>query len=1244
MIPTVIHIQSKDRKDFLSFFRFADSLERALSKEYQISFPASANAVVGREAAFSFPKRKNIYKYLKKLRETPGNTEFEPWFGQSLSAGFAGCVLSPAEPFLISAESRDLALMANIPWELALRPGAQTPGTGNQPTGQEAKGKPEDTFSNLSFGRQINEYKSTVTINARDRLRVLCCISDPDPGYSIGGSGFAADMAELQEKYRWLLHIKMVLSNERVDTDPYRPDFGQLIIEIENFHPHLFILAAHGRSNGKEPSVYFFNKNRQNRSQAYSWEPMESIAKALQKSRNCVAAMLVACDLSFSSDGYASSSGAITLLSKGIPAVIAMQSKILARAGKTFLENLLAHFAVGYHDGNPENHLIHAVSFGRQAIARSLDSYHALDWSFPGLFFTNDGYHQLEEIQMLIPTFRQWLFRLEHSLPSSIVNDRFDRPGLQQTLRGLINERHGLVIVTGEPGCGKSTLLQWIALQIYREATEKPTGRPLLYLDFGMEDDAYSDVLSFFNAINGKVKTIAPADPMSGTRGDGLFSPIALPAGEMLLQKIAAGAPTLLLEWADAEERVVIIDNLSGLQLNNLRDTLGGLERLLHSLVVVVIRTGDTVPGQVADNLAIPVLATDELKEYTRQFCKRSLSEQELEEAVGQLRAFSSGNLFVLRSFPIEEILRGSVAGPGDRYQILLTRSGALLRSLQEEGRKMYEAILRMIHIPHGISADMCPAVGLDEAVFQQLITANRLILRPMLQPSAVGGAASTDVYQVPGYLRETVKQLAAEDLTEQATGFLASVGAYFGEIAEDADAIRRMTTIQNRIELMRDLIELIPGHPDYAEVPEMLLLLAEREMYELDQTSVLLEWWNKVLASMPEDNRKAASYLRAAKAAQQLGQVTQADEYLVIAKRLLERDARAGDDSAEENYVDFYTLRGAVLKDQGDFGKTDEITRCYEEALDRVIALLASVGGGEDQKEWVEKKALIYYNRAIFRRWWLRENEKAVEDMQKARELARKVYEHLFYRAISEEVDMQIDLKQDIAALNALEVEISPAMTYFEDKGGLGRLAWCHYRIAKIEKRMYNLDPVDNAGHLYRALKYYEYSRDVARRGQIRLIEWAAEAHVLAILMEGKLQQRTDLPLAKLTDSDIFGKIDKTSGALGHLDSVWASRLLRDLAIEQAVYRSQRRPVDSEVVMSAFNYALNTCQGRHLSPMVAGTDRRRLAYCLVTYGTWLRENQLVVEQDRFLHRMADMGFAQESDAAAIAQKPNFHG
>jgi CHAT domain len=316
-----------------------------------------------------------------------------------------------------------------------------------------------------------------------ERLRVVYCISEPEQLPGIEAARFQQAIEQtLRERSGMLDYVPVTGAG-------FKPRFRELEAALAGAATHVLIIVCHGQTARGKPQLHFEN-----------WIPVENLADRILAVRKTFFVMLVACDQVYLDEGPAANSGALSMIQKGIPAVVAMQSSVRADLAATFLGTTLDHF---FHSG-----IAQAVAEGRKQMAPGTAADSLIDWSFPALFFTEDASERTAELAQSLK-FQPALEAMMRSIP--MPDDYFPRPDLDSVLAEWLRPTEaGLRLITGACGMGKTTAVRSACRRAIARAIQQATAefRPILYVDFQRYPDPILSSQDLLSVLRERTKEI----------------------------------------------------------------------------------------------------------------------------------------------------------------------------------------------------------------------------------------------------------------------------------------------------------------------------------------------------------------------------------------------------------------------------------------------------------------------------------------------------------------------------------------------------------------------------------------------------------------------------------------------------------------------------------------------------------------------------------------------------------------
>jgi len=356
------------------------------------------------------------------------------------------------------------------------------------------------------------------------------------------------------------------------------------------------------------------------------------------------------------------------------------------------------------------------------------------------------------------------------------------------------------------------------------------------------------------------------------------------------------------------------------------------------------------------------------------------------------------------------------------------------------------------------------------------------------------------------------------------------------------------------------------------------------------------------LLNNTPFAESEAHEWLKLAKVAHVLGLGVKASDSIEKAKEkgLTRLDA-----------IDTLILKAVIIKDTGDTSRAAEVTELYEETLKLIDAArvgLSEPGTAEIQEsDLAERFALTIYNRAIHRRYWLRDLAGALADLDQAAASFGELGDaRMKALADCEWVDIQLDWPEQEKDWEEMLKRLIKANESFDSVGGAaGDSAFCYYQMARYFRRKPLSSPDESKTNGVRARDAYRLAAEQAQLAGDSRQKEIAEGHVIAVSW---------LDLGEIGAAETSERLEKVISVLRtYQGDAWSSRVTRDLLRLRA---QALRELNEENVLEVYKAAWEAANQPPLHPAY-GADARRTARILSEYLEELEKNNGTLEADR---------------------------
>jgi len=882
------------------------------------------------------------------------------------------------------------------------------------------------------------------------------------------------------------------------------------------------------------------------------WHTVSSLADVLAEKAKTFLVILIACDQTHLDDHPAAHSGALTLLQGGILSVVAMQSSVDVLLAKEFLGTMLDSFirtgAIGL-----------SVAEGRRSMAPTkADMSEGVDWSFPALFLTEDAPEHTDKLARILEAYIPTLNELRRRIPKPHLY--LERPAIDQRLQTFLTTGEvGLREVVGGVGTGKTSAIRHACrLALERAAAMKDTStRPLLYVDFGRYKEIPRNAQHLLEILRKQTEEI-----QSTVRGTPLLN-WTTPTGGSI-----AGVPTdqdlrQLLHFVDENRMVLICDNFQATSEPFWQEFFNAANDLSHSLV---IRLGEEAVITSADHLPVVPFTRDETKEYVKRFAPSQAAQADswYEETAGV-----PGLLDELR------IENGTN----------LTSSSAITRNLSSTER---DILYELFHLPNGVDSDLATAYVAPRWLDVLRLDQKGLLLRESR-------------FESPWVrLPKKLERLLANDEAKVADGARSLADRFIERIGADTrlsvkEIFINLAKKPGGIDFLHDIHEVfLKGN--YEAQARALPRQLDVWLYANGRWFDEFKFWDRLLKNDSENSR-GVEWLRLAGAAHALG-MRQAEEFIDEAEK---RELHTLDK------IDARIIRAAVIKDSGESLRKEEVTKLYEEALG-LISSAASSGKFQDDDlaALLRRRAQTIYNRALHRRFWLRDLDGALSDLTQAKtEFYQLGMNKRSALADCEWVDVQLGWKGHENDWNEMLVRLMRAISFFESNDGSpADCAFCYYQLARYYRQRPAADSQDPRENIAKAREAYRRASEQANIAGIVRLREIAEGHFVEVSWR---------ELHEISSTEATSRLDDVIRQLKPLkEDAWSARVLRDMLLLRA---DAARESDPKTVLPALKEAWKIATH---TPLHAdrGVDARRAARVMVAYYTELEKLGCKVDVD----------------------------
>lgn len=939
-----------------------------------------------------------------------------------------------------------------------------------------------------------------------------------------------------------------MLSYKAVISANFTPTFNQLKAGIEQTQPHIVIIACHGTTDDGVPQLCFER-----------WHPVASLADALREKGRTFLVILIACDQTHLAEHPAAHSGAVTVMEGGILSVVAMQSSVSSILAKEFIGTTLDWF---FQNGS----IALSVAEGRKSMApRARDAETNVDWSFPALFLSENAASYANQLSRVIAAYLPTLDEMLRRIPRP--KSYLERPEFDELLLRLLRQDvWGLREVSGGPMTGKSAVVRNACRKALEGAVEMNdmTARPILYVDLSRYIEipkTARELMEILQKQTAEIQSTAAGVPLltwAASRGaDGEAAELD-PTGQ-------------LINLIDLNHMILVLDNLNEPDGSFWEDFF---ERANGLKVSLVLRVADK-PSDTSDLEIVP-FTLKQTENYMERFASRHY------EAAGQWFALTQGLPGLL------DLLRRS---DGDPEAITLSASSFTQHVPDPQQHILYA----LANLPNGVDAELASwFVGAD---WRDMLDLSQKGL--LLRESRFGVTSSW--FRLPRLLMQSLQN--DPEKLDKAAVMLAD--RFIEQIQSNEKSVDEvlieLSSKPGGIDFLQDLHQTLLNF-QYDEVARAVPLLLHKSLFSRGRWYEAYRFWERLLNVTPFENSEAHEWLKLAKAAHILGFASQAMDAINKAEQ---RKPTKIDE------IDVLINRAVITKDLGAIVPVEEVTDYY----DRALALLEEAKSGLSETDDVslaeleERDALTLYNRAIHKRYWLRDIPGALMDIEQAGDgFARLNNSRMKALADCVWVDMLVDWRDDAGKERnwTLMLErLVKANDIFNSIGGAaGDSAFCYYQMA----RCYRLKPFETpdefSQNMARARDAYRDASEHAQvAGDVRLKE-IAQGHLVEVNWE----------LGEIEAAQASQELDDVIDVLrSYKHDAWSTRAVRDMLRQRALILLQVNP---NAVCQAYKDAWLAANIFPLHP-AHGKDSWRAARILYEYLEELEKSDQPLELDR---------------------------
>lgn len=1124
-------------------------MAKTLASSCKISFHDGVNQIPNQKTNWGQTDSKTLEHYLRKYRAAPGQTKPDAAICEALhSFLFAGRILDA--PFttaldfnpniLLDGQNDAQPLIVNIPWELADSV-VRTP--------QESV-RPKRSLAAYPLARTVGGTQSPFRLKKITRLQVLYCISQPTEATPISAEKFWTEITQALQDRSGLLDFRGV-------EGAFQPRFDRLLGEIASAPPHILIIACHGRTDKHGSSLLFDG-----------WKPVIALADALTTKLNTFLVLLIACDQTYT-ESPSAQSGALTLLERGIPFVVAMQSSVSALLASTFLGTVIDRL---FQKGS----IPKSVADGRIQMAPNSTAAEAtMDWTFPALFAAENVVDQ--DFSGFLKGYVPALEHLLRRIP--VPSPYFSRVSQEEWIRTTLPAgQHGAKVIKSTSGqTGASSLTRYVCRAALENAIRlgDASSRPILYVDFDPHGRSLINIADLLGILRDETNATlhhlgtSLLDWPAPRGSDGTAQPAAMAE---------------LLGYIDRNKVVLVFDNIDAEKSELLTPLIKASASLLYSSLLIVT---DKLTSGVLDSenvLTVGPFSLDEVQGYLDKFEPGKASEAK------EWYASTGGFPFLLA----QKRRTGCTKQGSDATQWQLDESGEILKDMLDRriGDKARELAYALTHFPNGVDANFAwEFLEQDWRDAEDLVEHN-LVLREYKSGQSGFWA------RLPHMISATITQRFPTQASEAQGKVANAFTRRFEGMTDDQvfDTFQRILTTPGGIGFLHD-IHTVLLKAEYSDQARFLPVLIHEWLFEHGRWYDCYRFWKRLLGEAEAKEFQAHEWLKLAKAAHVLGLTSEASSALANARKT---------DLTALDRVDLISAEAALIKDSANFSRRDELLNMYADALTIIEGALGAPDS--DRPSLEAKRAIIYYDRSLVRAFWSRDVAGALEDLSRARTAFESLGKsHMQALADCEWVDVQLKQEANSRVLGDMLEVLFKAEETFATGSNPGDHAFCLYQIGRCYKRLARIHNADRENSRKAAAAYGKSAEEAREAGDLRQ-ESISRAHVIEIRLE----------LGELAANQAQPELERVINSLSIFqDDAWSIRVRRNALLLQAeTAGADTAGIRLQILKQAWDIARET---RLHTKDRCSTDARRAAQIFVELIRELQRSDSLLDLDKTL-------------------------
>ncbi|HYV05283.1 MAG TPA: hypothetical protein VFB82_11885, partial [Blastocatellia bacterium] len=748
----------------------------------------------------------------------------------------------------------------------------------------------------------------------------------------------------------------------------------------------------------------------------------------------------------------------------------------------------------------------------------------------------------------------------------------------------LIRNKVGLSAVAGGVGTGKTSLVRSACRRAIEAAIRKedPSFRPILYVDFDRYPEPIDTIQSLFAVLRRQTEEIQPLGfgPQLVTWQRPLSSP-----GSMQ----PAASLGMLLSQIDANKMVLVLDNVPNSRASPWSEFIDESKTLINSLVLVV---GDIDLGHATVNtnlLSVEALTREETRSYVDAFAPSQMVRAD------ELYDESGGVLLLLNEFRRADgaaaLQFPSRTSARTQDSVELEYASVVTRSVSDSEINL---LYTLCHLPGGVNSELAWEYVCDWRELSELAQRSLLIRDYRFN-------LSTPWLRLPRLLARALSKIDPEALDEAGRD-LADQFMQIIRPNEDEELPVNLVRLAERPggrDLIQDLHKVFVDY-HYRGFAHAIPFLLHEWLFKHGRWNDAFKLWERLLKGLPENETESHEWLKLASSAHGLGMTSLAHEYIAKASKL---------SPTRLDRIDIAYTEANLLKNGGVTANSDKIAELYEKALALIRAAEDAIRSGEEVDAKLadldKARALVIYNRALFRRYWLRQLDNVLADLEEASaQFGQLRMEQMQALADCEWVEVQFDWPQHDKDWTRMGAKLFEANNFFTSSEDYGDRAFCNYQLARYYRRLPFADEDERKANAAKARNAYRVACEQAKvAGDVRL-EHIAQGHLVEVCWRD---------LSEISDSEATGLLDDVNRVLKTFDKdAWSKRVLRDMLLLRA--RTARK-LQPETVLASLEQAWNLAIEPPLHPRYR-QDARRAAHILCEYLAELEASHEVVKAD----------------------------